>query len=569
MVWIISACPVAVHVAVGLLEQEPVVLAVPDRRVSAARAAVIGLLGRGAAEKLDVWPEEVARSGACSGIDSPREIWRLSCLAENDDATTVLWADVARGLGTPFRLFYLDPVAETPIEALPGPFSVFMHALHQTVDEVRSRDAGYFDRKALRTTLPADFASLDASSAACTIVAASSGPPFECRIAPDSVDRPLFSDAISDAYELELVMGAQSSTLTAVDRLFESRLCRIVDWADATRGVTRRARTVGGPELKSVVKDWHRCHTESLRAERSRLVALPASAAVSSSSGEPAFHIFGERGPTIVIVNAIAQDDRYWVRLIDRLANEHRVVTWTQRTWGKEGDAASFADHVNDLNAVINSVADEPVHLMGWCTGPKLCTKYCLSHPRQISSMIFLAGTYRPFGDARFDTDYEVALEMVFKLLDQSPRAAAMVRTTLLNALGGGRFNAATPDDLGAEVLARIDPALLTSVSAPYTDDQSTLRYAGQIREFWNYSIEQDVKGIQIPVIVVGAELDRVASPHLALRVAQAIPHAQYIRLPGATHYCMYDRPDDIASIIRRFLHDPYGAFPAASEVPA
>jgi pimeloyl-ACP methyl ester carboxylesterase len=181
--------------------------------------------------------------------------------------------------------------------------------------------------------------------------------------------------------------------------------------------------------------------------------------------------------------------------------------------------------------------------------------------------MVFLAGTYRPFGDGSLDTRYETALEMVFTLLDRSANAAAMVRTTLLEALSGGRSPAVSSQDAGADVLARIDPALVAAVSAPYLDDESTLRYAKQIREFWSYSIEQDVRSIQAPVFVIGAELDRVASSRLGLRVAQAMPHACYAELPGATHYCMYDRPDDVASIVGRFIGDPLRQLSGDAEV--
>jgi pimeloyl-ACP methyl ester carboxylesterase len=545
MIWISSACRVGTRVAARLTDRTGVLLAAPRERIGEARAAVAAVLGHDPGDSLDVRPDDLApgRIG---------EIWHLSYATGEEDEDEAP-AGIARETGAAYRRFDLDPVAEAPGEVVPGAFSTLMQALDATVQEVRSRDPGYFDQRALRTTLPADFAFLDAGSAAAEVISAASGPPGRCRISAASADPSLLSNAIGEAYELELIMGSEPSALAAVDRLFESRLGNMATAGSAEP--VRRASAAGSSEVTSLVSAWRGHHAASSRAERARLGDFSADPIPHSPGGAgPAFQVFGRSGPQIVIVNAIAQDHKYWVRLIDRLARDHRVVTWAQRSFGEDGQPATLDDHLRDLEAVVSAVAEGPVHLLGWCTGPKLCTRYYLANSRRVASLVFLAGTYRPFGDTSLDTNYEAALDMVFKLLDRSPNIAPIVRTTLLAAMGGGPSKAAQATDLGAEVLARIDPALIPSVAAPYATDESTLQYAKQIRDFWGYSIEPDVGAIQAPVFVIGAELDRIASSRLGWRVAQAMPNASYVELPGATHYCMYDRPDDVASMIKRFV---------------
>lgn len=568
MVWISSACPVGARVAARLADKTGVLLSAPRARIGEARAAVAALLGHDPGERLNVWPDDLAPTDASAGSDSIlaggdsiNEIWHLSyATGGQDGACRELHARFANETGAVYRQFDLDPVAEPPGEVVPGAFSALMQALNATVQEVRSRDPAYFEQRALRTTLPADLAFLDPESAASEILSAAEGPPGRCRISAANAGPLPLSDAIGETYELELIMGAAPSDLAAVDRLFESRLGSIAKAGAASREPVRRVRTADSSELASLVSAWYRHHAALCRAERARLADVcTAAVPCSCAGGGPAFQVFGRSGPQIVIVNAIAQDLKYWERLIDRLARNHRVVTWTQRSLGNDGNPATFDDHLCDLQNVVSAVADGPVHLLGWCTGPKLCTRYYLAHPHCIASLVFLAGTYRPFGDNSLDTNYEAALEMVFHLLERSPNAAPIVRTTLLDAVGAGpskpaQAKAAQAADLGADVLARIDPALLPSVAAVYASDESTLLYAKQIREFWSCSIEADVSAIQVPVFVINAELDRIASPQRGLMVAQALPNATYVELPGATHYCMYDRPDDVASLIKHFV---------------
>jgi hypothetical protein len=38
---------------------------------------------------------------------------------------------------------------------------------------------------------------------------------------------------------------------------------------------------------------------------------------------------------------------------------------------------------------------------------------------------------------------------------------------------------------------------------------------------------------------------------------AERYPTARYIQLQGASHYCIYDRPDLITELIERFFQDP------------
>jgi pimeloyl-ACP methyl ester carboxylesterase len=165
--------------------------------------------------------------------------------------------------------------------------------------------------------------------------------------------------------------------------------------------------------------------------------------------------------------------------------------------------------------------------------------------------MVFLAGTY---GDPSSETGYQKKLDKVFELLARSPGMAATVRGMLTDSasVAAGLSEQAGGDFAQeAEVLARADPSLQSSLVAPYRSDESTLAYAKQIREFWSCPL--DVRAAA-PALVVGAELDRIASSKLGLEVAKVLPRARFVEMPAATHYCMYDRPDEVAALIRDFL---------------
>lgn len=395
------------------------------------------------------------------------------------EAETQLWSDVA-------------PIPES--------CGVLLQALNRTLEEVRARSPEYFEQHALRTTRPGSEA---------------------------------LAELIGDAFDVEILFSADPSSLSAVDRLFESRLGEerlFLEAADLEEFAARFA-------------SWTRQQAAARRAERERLAGFPGPDTLRSL-GELQYHSFGDRGPTVVIVNAIGMGLEYWDRLIDRLSPDHRVVIWKLRT------AGNLDDQVADVAAIVEEVAQGPVHLVGWCSGPKVCLRYAAAHPERVASMVFLSGTY---GDPSTETDYQKRLGKVFELLERSPGMAKAVRGILTDstAVAAGLSEQAGDFAQDPEVLARADPSLHSALVAPYRSDESILAYVKQIRDFWSRSLDA---GVSAPTLVVGAELDRVALSRLGLEFAQSLPRGRFVEMPGATHYCMYDRPDEVADLIRDFL---------------
>src|SRR5689334_6162663 len=222
---------------------------------------------------------------------------------------------------------------------MPDAFGTFLRALDRTLEEVRTRSPEYFEQHALRTTLPR-------------------GPEADA-----------VGDLICDAYDVEILFGADPSSLSAVDRLFESRL-----------GINCRNPSAGF--LEAVDEDgiaarlaaWTRQRAEARRAERARMAGFPGPDTLRSlpRDGSLQYHVFGDAGPTVVVVNAIGMGLEYWARLVDRLVPGHRVVLWSLRTLDGEGRVATLDDQVGDIAAIVDEVAAGPVHLVGWCSGPKL-----------------------------------------------------------------------------------------------------------------------------------------------------------------------------------------------------
>ena len=79
-----------------------------------------------------------------------------------------------------------------------------------------------------------------------------------------------------------------------------------------------------------------------------------------------------------------------------------------------------------------------------------------------------------------------------------------------------------------------------------------------------NYSA-QDLAQIRVPVAIVQSEFDEFIKPEHAEYLARSIPNAEYIFLPGVSHFAPLQRPDQFNSAMLRFLGNVQANLSAAA----
>jgi hypothetical protein len=62
-----------------------------------------------------------------------------------------------------------------------------------------------------------------------------------------------------------------------------------------------------------------------------------------------------------------------------------------------------------------------------------------------------------------------------------------------------------------------------------------------------------------MPVLLMSAEYDQVATPAASFEAAALFPDARHIHVKGATHYCLYDRPEFVADMLKEFFRNADG----------
>lgn len=458
------------------------------------------------------------------------------------------------------------------------PLLQFLSALYDFKREIEERLVEYFDYQSLRCC--ADFPDLNLVTAGYAAgsmlrISAQGSPQGEYAIAgTQNITFAELCSAMGRAFGLSLKKTGNRDLLNAVDLLFEQRVGPILSCLCTCPPFSEEQMSVSGMEAEEALYDEElqvalfrliRRGCFRIRAARD-LRAVNVSAALERKAlerdgGPLNYYIGGAGHNTIVILNALGHGLHYWQRLIDYLLPRCRIIVWELR--GTIGGSRPFriADQLEDLENILDQEKINVCHLLGWCTGPKIALEFYHRHPAAVSSMVFLNSTFNVSGGSpELKTVYERDFEPLCQIVSDRPQTAPSVMQSLRSSISGDEFD--SPEELDSQelaacVLAMTNIHLKSHVLAPFRDEATTVNYSRQILDFLSYDASVNAGNVHAPILLVASENDRIASPAGARAMAPLFPKARFVEVRGATHYCLYDRPELIGRLIQAFLENP------------
>ncbi len=278
------------------------------------------------------------------------------------------------------------------------------------------------------------------------------------------------------------------------------------------------------------------------------------------------YYIGGEGQETLVLLNAYGQSFKYWERFIQAVSSRLRIVLWTSR--GNDGEtvglkaANPIAVHADDLEKVLQQEQIESCTLVAWCSGPKLALEYCRRYPNRISSMVFVAASFKGLQQYKdLETEYEKSLESLLEAVEKYPETADVVLEYLKGILLSQSSQKRSIDELAAisddelqQELSAVNISLQELVLYPF-HGANVVAYARQMSDFWKHDFVAELDRVRIPVLFVGGDCDRIASQAIAKAIAGMMPQGKYLEVHGGSHYIQYDRWDLLAELVRQVVN--------------
>ena len=245
----------------------------------------------------------------------------------------------------------------------------------------------------------------------------------------------------------------------------------------------------------------------------------------------------GSGAPPLLLIQGLGYTADMWHHVLPGLSAVRRVVMFDNRGVGRSSVPEppwSVEQLADDAIAVLDAAGGGPAYVFGVSMGGLIAQEVALRHPDRVSALVL--GCTHPGGReaARMDPDAAAML------MDRSPRSPREVVEASLPFVYAGE----TPRDaIDADVEARLRFPLRGKA------------YRGQLDAMRRHRGTYDRLGeIRAPTLVLHGDADRLVQPANATLLADAIPGAKLVWLPGASHVFWTDQPDRTVAEINAFL---------------
>ena len=267
---------------------------------------------------------------------------------------------------------------------------------------------------------------------------------------------------------------------------------------------------------------------------------LPVTRYAKSGDVHIAYQVFGS-GPVDLVVapGFVSHIEHYWeepdlTRWLLRLGGFARVVIFDKRGTGlsdRVGELPGLDQRMDDVRAVMDAVGIERAALLGISEGASLAMLFAATHPEPCQALV-LYGAFARFA-SWFPTKegFQAFLDYIDRDWGSAASAAKFAPSRQSDAAfqqWWGRF-----ERLGASPSAAI----------------ALMRMNSEI------DVTDILPSIHVPTLVIHRTQDAVVNVEGGRFLAERIPDARYVELPGIDHLVYIgDNTPKIADLIEEFL---------------
>ncbi len=271
--------------------------------------------------------------------------------------------------------------------------------------------------------------------------------------------------------------------------------------------------------------------------------ARPATRYARSGETHIAYHLFGE-GPVNLVMTPgfVSHIDNYWDHpelssYLHRIGSGARVAMFDKRGTGLSDRVVALPgmdERMDDVRAVMDAAGFDTAYLMGVSEGGSLATLFAAYHPERCDGLIL----YGAFAQFRHWFPDETALQELFDYIQSDWGSGKSLPQFAPNFSGDpelvhwwGKFErlGATPG--AAMTLMRMNSRI---------------------------DISDVLPSVRVPTLVIHRTGDVLIDVEGGRQLAEGIPGARYVELPGTDHLPFLGRnTNDIVDAILGFLDRP------------
>ena len=258
-----------------------------------------------------------------------------------------------------------------------------------------------------------------------------------------------------------------------------------------------------------------------------------------------AYHVFGEGELDLVFVRGftnhleLAWEAEPWARFLEGLASFARVIHFDRRGTGLSDpvvQAPTLEERMDDVRAVMDAAGSERAALLGVSEGVPMSILFAATYPERVQALVCWGGMARstpadgyPLGTPAQDLR-EAWVELIHPCWGQ-----------------GGTLEITAP--------SRADDPELRAYFARVERASASPGMFGQLAEmFFDIDVRDVAPSVHVPTLILHRRHDRLVNVRHSRWLAERMPNARLVEMPGSDHAMETQDPHLILGEIEEFL---------------
>jgi pimeloyl-ACP methyl ester carboxylesterase len=242
-------------------------------------------------------------------------------------------------------------------------------------------------------------------------------------------------------------------------------------------------------------------------------------------------------GPTVILIHGLGLNRHMWQWQAPALEARHRVIRYDLLGHGdsrQPPDPVFLSSFSEQLSTVMNGVGLDRAAIIGFSLGGMIVRRFVMDHPGRATALGILNSAHD-----RTRAERDAIMKRVRQAATHGPAATI---DAALERWFTPSFAERRPDvlDLVRQWVTANDPDIYPRVYKVLAEGDA--------------EIVEGLGSIQCPALVMTGEEDFGNSPDMTRRMAESIPNAEAVILPGLRHMGLAEDPDRVNGLLLGFL---------------
>jgi pimeloyl-ACP methyl ester carboxylesterase len=246
----------------------------------------------------------------------------------------------------------------------------------------------------------------------------------------------------------------------------------------------------------------------------------------------------GGNGVPVIFMHGFLMNLRMFDPIRDILSPQYRIIAFDARTFGQtkwDGKSFNLYDTASDCIAVMNALGIEKAVIAGMSQGGYAALRLALKHPERVKALVLIS--------TRSGTDEKEAKEAYTQVRDVWKNVGAVEE--MLQGLCGAIIG--SPDDEKAVPYRE----KWLPVWRQYSGENI---FAGMNNLLERDEIDEHLKKIQHPALVLHGKGDSGVPAFLGEKLAGDLPNCRKIHIAGGAHAAIMTHVEEYADVLKDFL---------------